>query len=113
MRDQESQSLSEYVERLELLLRVMTTITSQPDLDTLLRSILVEIKDLCRAEGGTLYLKDERGFLDFAWLINEPLGLDLKRGDAELDAFLARHAHLVHGVLDCELDPAGVRLEAS
>ncbi len=41
------------------------------------------------------------------------IGMLLGRRDAELDAFLERRAHLVHGVLDCRLDPAGVRLESS
>ena len=41
------------------------------------------------------------------------IGMLLGKSDAELDAFLARRAHLVHGVLDCELDPTGVRLEAA
>lgn len=41
------------------------------------------------------------------------IGMLLGRSDAELDAFLARRAQLVHGVIDCEIDPAGVRLEAA
>jgi phosphomevalonate kinase len=41
------------------------------------------------------------------------IGMLFGQSDDALDAFLERRAHLVHGVLDCELDPAGVRLEAS
>ena len=41
------------------------------------------------------------------------IGMLFGRSDDELDAFLQRHAHLVNGILDCELDLAGVRLEAA
>ena len=41
------------------------------------------------------------------------IGVLFGRSDDELDAFLQRHARLVNGILDCELDPAGVRLEAA
>ena len=41
------------------------------------------------------------------------IGVLFGRSDADLDAFLQRHARLVNGVLDCELDPSGVRLEAT
>ena len=39
------------------------------------------------------------------------IGVLFGRIEAGLDAFVARHANLVHGVVPCELDPAGVRLE--
>ena len=39
------------------------------------------------------------------------IGMLFGQSDDDLDAFLRRHAGLVNGVLDCELDPAGVRLE--
>ena len=41
------------------------------------------------------------------------IGVLFGSSDADLDAFLQRHARLVNGVLDCELDPSGVRLEAT
>ena len=41
------------------------------------------------------------------------IGMLFGRSDDELDAFLQNHASLVNGVLDCELDPTGVRLEAA
>ena len=41
------------------------------------------------------------------------IGVLFGRSDDELDAFLQRHARLVNGVLDCELDPSGVRLESA
>ena len=41
------------------------------------------------------------------------IGMLLGRSDDDLEAFLRRHAHLVNGVLGCELDPVGVRLEPS
>ena len=40
------------------------------------------------------------------------IGMLLGRSDEDLEAFLQRHARLVNGVLHCELDPAGVRLES-
>ena len=41
------------------------------------------------------------------------IGMLFGRSDAELEAFLERRAPLVHGALDCDLDPVGVRLEAA
>ena len=41
------------------------------------------------------------------------IGVLFGRSDDELEAFLQRHAQLVTGVLDCRLDPAGVRLETA
>ncbi len=41
------------------------------------------------------------------------IGVLLGRAESELDAFVERRAALIHGVLDCELEPDGVRLEAS
>ena len=41
------------------------------------------------------------------------IGMLFGRSDDELDAFLQNHASLVNGVVDCELDPTGVRLEAA
>ena len=41
------------------------------------------------------------------------IGVLFGSSDADLDAFLQRHARLVNGVLECELDPSGVRLEAT
>ena len=40
------------------------------------------------------------------------VGMLFGRDEAELDAFLERHTDLVRGVLPCELDPSGVRLES-
>ena len=41
------------------------------------------------------------------------IGVLFGRSDVEIDAFVERHAELVHAVLDCELDPNGVRLESA
>ena len=78
-------ALADRVQRLELLLRVLTAMSGERDLDTLLHTILIEAKELCRSEGGTLYLNDDRGFLDFAIVINDALGIDMRRGDPALD----------------------------
>ena len=39
------------------------------------------------------------------------IGILLGRDVADLDAFIDSHAHLTQGVVPCELDPDGVRLE--
>jgi phosphomevalonate kinase len=41
------------------------------------------------------------------------IGVLFGRNADELDAFLGRHRALVHSVVSCALDPAGVRLEQS
>ena len=41
------------------------------------------------------------------------IGVLFGRSDNDLDAFLQRHAGLVRRVLDCALDPYGVRLESA
>ncbi len=40
------------------------------------------------------------------------IGIVFGRDAAELDAFIAHRAGLIHGVVSCELDPNGVRLES-
>ena len=39
------------------------------------------------------------------------VGMLFGRDEAALDTFVARHAGMMHGVLPCKLDPAGVRVE--
>ena len=41
------------------------------------------------------------------------IGMLFGRDEEQLEDFLHTHAELVHGVLDCELDPVGVRLETA
>ena len=38
------------------------------------------------------------------------IGILFGRNEAELDAFIASHKELVHDVLECALDPVGVRV---
>ena len=45
--------------------------------ENLLEAILVEAKDLCHADGGTLYLRGDDDHLEFALLRNDTLGLAL------------------------------------
>jgi HD-GYP domain-containing protein (c-di-GMP phosphodiesterase class II) len=52
-------------------------LSAERNKDRLIETILVEAQHLCRAEGGTLYLANERDELVFAILRNDPLGLDL------------------------------------
>ncbi len=39
------------------------------------------------------------------------IGVLFGRSETEVDAFIERHRNLVHGVVDCGLDPNGVRME--
>ena len=41
------------------------------------------------------------------------IGVLFGRSTSDLDAFVAAHADLIHGVVPCELDPDGVRLETA
>lgn len=41
------------------------------------------------------------------------IGVLFGREPATLDSFIGAHGHLIHGVVACELDPAGVRLESA
>ncbi len=69
-------SLQEQVERLELLHRVGVALSAERNKDRLLEMILLEAKKLCRADGGTLYLRDGDE-LRFAIMRTDSLGIAL------------------------------------
>jgi HD-GYP domain-containing protein (c-di-GMP phosphodiesterase class II) len=71
--------LQERIARLEMLLRVVTAMSTERDLDKLFETILFEAKNLCHAEGGTVYLYDGQDFLDFAIAMNDSMGFHYRR----------------------------------
>lgn len=73
----QNQPLAERLERLELLHRISLALSSEKNRDRLVESILIEAQTLCNADGGTLYLRNERDQLRFAILRNQSLGLSL------------------------------------
>ncbi|MDX2052363.1 MAG: HD domain-containing phosphohydrolase [Polyangiaceae bacterium] len=69
--------MEERLQRLELLHRIGVALSAEQNKDRLVEMILLEAKNLCNADGGTLYLKDEKEELRFAILLNDSLGLAL------------------------------------
>jgi HD-GYP domain-containing protein (c-di-GMP phosphodiesterase class II) len=67
----------ERLKRVELLLRTGLALSAERNRERLIETILVEAQQLCHADGGTLYLKNERDELCFAILRNDSLGLSL------------------------------------
>jgi len=62
--------------RLELLLRVGVALSAETDTNRLLETILLEAKELTRADGGTLYIRKDEG-LEFAIMRTDSLGIAL------------------------------------
>lgn len=63
--------------RLELLLRVGVALSAETDTNRLLETILLEAKELTRADGGTLYIRKDDDHLDFAIMRTDSLGIAL------------------------------------
>ncbi|HVZ36035.1 MAG TPA: HD domain-containing phosphohydrolase, partial [Polyangiaceae bacterium] len=63
--------------RLELLHRISLALSSEKNRERLIETILIEAQTLCNADGGTLYLKNDREQLRFAILRNDSLKLAL------------------------------------
>jgi HD-GYP domain-containing protein (c-di-GMP phosphodiesterase class II) len=61
--------------RLELLLRVGVALSAETDTNRLLETILLEAKDLTRADGGTLYIRQDEDNLHFAIMRTDSLGI--------------------------------------
>jgi HD-GYP domain-containing protein (c-di-GMP phosphodiesterase class II) len=72
-----SPSLEEKLRRLELLHRVGLSLSTEKNRDRLLETILLEAKDVCRADGGTLYLRTADDHLRFAIMRSDSLGIRL------------------------------------
>lgn len=62
-------------DELELLHRVGVALSSEKNKDRLVEMILVESKNLCNADGGTIYLRTEDDQLTFEIVRNDTLGV--------------------------------------
>ena len=62
--------------RLELLLRVGVALSAETDTNRLLETILLEAKELTRADGGTLYVRQDEDSLHFAIMRTDSLGIE-------------------------------------
>ncbi|HYP90089.1 MAG TPA: HD domain-containing phosphohydrolase [Polyangiaceae bacterium] len=62
---------------MELLLRVGVALSAETDTNRLLEKILLEAKDLTRADGGTLYIRRDDDQLHFAIMRTDSLGVAL------------------------------------
>jgi HD-GYP domain-containing protein (c-di-GMP phosphodiesterase class II) len=71
----EPDRMEERLQRLEILHRVGIALSAEQNKDRLVETILLEAKQLCNADGGTLYLKTDTDELVFEILINDSLGL--------------------------------------
>lgn len=69
--------VAQRLERVGLLHRIGLLLSAERNRDRLVETILVEAQQLCRADGGTLYLKNAEDELCFAILRNDTLGLRL------------------------------------
>ena len=66
--------------RLELLLRVGVALSAETDTNRLLETILLEAKELTRADGGTLYLRQDEDSIHFAIMRTDSLGIAIGYG---------------------------------
>jgi len=78
-------SLDDQVHRLELLYRVGIALSAERNKDRLLEMILLEAKNLCSADGGTLYLRED-DHLKFVIMRTDSLGIALGGTTGELIA---------------------------
>jgi hypothetical protein len=79
--ERQEQHIRELERRFDSLVKVVipigVTLLQSSDFGQLLEAILIEAKDLCRADGGTLYLRGDDDQLKFAIVRNDSLGLAL------------------------------------
>lgn len=69
--------LSKRVAGMELLYDVGIALTSERDHDRLIEKILIEAKQFCQADGGTIYLVTDEDELEFAIMRNDTMGTAL------------------------------------
>jgi HD-GYP domain-containing protein (c-di-GMP phosphodiesterase class II) len=69
--------LSKRVAGMELLYDVGIALTSERDHDRLIEKILIEAKQFCAADGGTIYLVTDDDHLEFAIMRNDTMGTAL------------------------------------
>ena len=65
------------IERLTLLNRVGVALSAEKNSDRLVEMILLEAKQLCNADGGTLYLRTDDDTLEFSIMHTDSLGIAL------------------------------------
>ncbi|HVU01861.1 MAG TPA: HD domain-containing phosphohydrolase [Polyangiaceae bacterium] len=70
-------ALDDEVKKLELLHKVGIALSSERNKDRLLEMILLEAKNLCNADGGTLYLRTDDDHLRFVIMRTDSLGIAL------------------------------------
>ncbi len=70
-----AEKLAEQMER--VILPIGLALSGETNLDRLMERILVEAKGLCRADGGTVYLRGEDNTLRFAIVMTDSLGISL------------------------------------
>ena len=71
-------NIAEQLRRLQTVQRIGVALSAERNREKLLEQILLEAKELCHAEGGTLYLREGEGDADclrFAMARNDVLGL--------------------------------------
>lgn len=78
---QQQRLIHELERRFDSLVKVVipigVTLLQSNDFGQLLEAILIEAKELCRADGGTIYLRTDADELSFAIVRNDSLGLAL------------------------------------
>ncbi len=77
--------------RYQLLHRIGVALIGERNRDRLLDRILSEAQQLCRADGGTLYLRNDEDCLEFAIVKNNSLGIDLGGASGKAVHFPAVH----------------------
>jgi HD-GYP domain-containing protein (c-di-GMP phosphodiesterase class II) len=70
-------TLLQRVVHLELLHKVGVALSAEQNKDRLVEMILLEAKQLCNADGGTLYIRTDDDHLEFAIMRNDSLGIAL------------------------------------
>jgi HD-GYP domain-containing protein (c-di-GMP phosphodiesterase class II) len=75
--DDRNRALEDKISRLELLYKVGIALSAEKNKDRLVEMILLEAKQLCHADGGTLYLRDDEDRLRFAIMRTDSLGIAL------------------------------------
>ena len=74
---QDISRLTERLERYSRLHRVGIALSAEKNRDRLMERILIEAKELCRADGGTLYLRTDDDTLRFAIMRTDTLSIAL------------------------------------
>ncbi len=71
------EALEERLEQYSRLHRIGVALSAEKNRDRLMERILVEAKELCRADGGTLYLRTDEDTLRFAIMKSDSLSIAL------------------------------------